>query len=95
MEVVNFCHKKKEKSFKLVEEERVIYEYIGQNIRQNSEKTSTEMHHIDERRRSDRNQTFSSMLTNTYLIEYMFYIIHGVLKIGLDVSKQKDPVMVR
>jgi hypothetical protein len=31
----------------------------------------------------------SSQVTNTYLIEYMFYIIQGILKIGKEVSKNK------
>jgi hypothetical protein len=38
---------------------------------------------------------FSSALTSTYLIEYMYFIIQGILKIGKEVNDTKEPYPVR
>jgi hypothetical protein len=41
-------------------------------------------------------QTMSSQMTNTYLMEYMFFIIKGILKIGKEVKeKMGDPYSIQ
>jgi hypothetical protein len=42
------------------------------------------------------NQTMSIQMTNTYLIEYMFFIIQGILKIGKEIDKNDgDPYSIK
>jgi hypothetical protein len=53
----------------------------------NSKTTSVEIEEID--------HNFSTMLSNAFLIEYMYYIIKGILEIGKEISNKKTPYMIK
>lgn len=40
-------------------------------------------------------ETFSIILKNSFLIEYMYYIIQGILKIGSEASNKSSPYILK
>ena len=58
--------------------------------KKNDSNDEFEINEINSSRDFSKRQTLSSstIMTNTYLIEYMFFIIQGILSIGREVDKQ-------
>lgn len=42
-----------------------------------------------------QNITITKFLSNSFLVEYMYYMIMGILKIGQDVSERKSPYFIQ